>query len=70
MNASRWYILLAAVSAILGALFLLPIALVVKGGFWVDGVFTLDYLLGVFRNPIYAEGLANSFAIASEFFTS
>ena len=65
MNASRWYILLAAVSAVLGALFLLPIALVVKGGFWVDGAFTLDYLLGVFRNPIYAEGLANSFAIAA-----
>ncbi|MGI5869793.1 MAG: ABC transporter permease [Kiritimatiellia bacterium] len=65
MNASRWYILLVAVSLILGVLFLLPIALVVRGGFWVDGAFTLDYLLGVFRNPIYAEGLLNSFAIAA-----
>jgi len=37
---------------------------VVSGGFYVDGRFTAEYLLGVFRNPIYAEGLFNSLRIA------
>ncbi len=36
----------------------------VSGGFYVDGRFTAEYLLGVFRNPIYAEGLFNSLRIA------
>lgn len=62
---TRWYILLAALSATLGILFVLPIFLVVRGGFWVDGGFTFDYFLGVFRNPIYAEGLLNSLRIAT-----
>ena len=53
------------ITAILALLFLLPIFLVVKGGFWTEEGFTFKYLLGVFRNPIYAEGLANSFAIAA-----
>ncbi len=60
----RWYLLLAALSATLGILFILPIFLVVRGGFWVEGQFTFRYLLGVFQNPIYSEGLANSFTIA------
>ena len=53
------------ITAILALLFLLPIFLVIKGGFWTEEGFTFKYLLGVFRNPIYAEGLANSFAIAA-----
>ena len=53
------------ITAILALLFLLPIFLVVKGGFWTEEGFTFKYLLGVFRNPIYAEGLVNSFAIAA-----
>ena len=60
-----WGLLFLLVTAILSALFLLPIFLVVKGGFWVDGEgFTLRYLFSVFKNPIYAEGLANSVTIA------
>ena len=51
--------------AVLGLFFLLPLFLVVRGGFWVEGEFTLRYFLEVFRNPIYAEGLTNSFAIAA-----
>lgn len=64
MKASRWHLLLATLVATLGVLFLLPIFLVVRGGFWVEGAFTLRYLSGVFENPIYAEGLLNSFTIA------
>ncbi len=60
-----WNLLLWGTTLVLGVLFVLPIVLVVKNGFWVDGVFTLRYLVGVFRNPIYAEGLLNSFAIAA-----
>ena len=59
------YPLFITLCAVLGLLFLFPLFLVVKGGFWVDGAFTLRYFLEVFRNPIYAEGLANSFGIAA-----
>ena len=51
-------------TALLSVLLLLPIFMVIQGGFWVDGRFTLRYLLGVFQNPIYAEGLFNSLCIA------
>jgi iron(III) transport system permease protein len=44
--------------------FILPLYMVVRGGFFRDGAFTFDYLLGVFRNPIYVEGLINSLRIA------
>ncbi len=37
---------------------------VVSGGFIVNGHFTTRYLTGVFKNPIYAEGLFNSLRIA------
>jgi iron(III) transport system permease protein len=45
-------------------LFLVPLWMVVSGGFYVGGEFTVRYLAGVFRNPIYAEGLRNSVMIA------
>jgi iron(III) transport system permease protein len=64
MRKVRRYILPVTIAVILGVLFVLPIFLVVKGGFYVEGKFTLRYFLGVFRNPIYAEGLLNSFLIA------
>jgi iron(III) transport system permease protein len=48
----------------LGALFLAPLWMVVRGGFHVGGQWTLRYIAGVFRNPIYAEGLLNSLLIA------
>jgi iron(III) transport system permease protein len=50
--------------ALLGVLFLAPLWMVVRGGFFSSGHFTLRYLTGVFQNPIYAEGLLNSFLIA------
>lgn len=61
---TRRIIFCIIITLILAVLFLLPIFLVVKGGFWTEEGFTFKYLLGVFRNPIYAEGLLNSFAIA------
>ncbi|MDA3874889.1 MAG: ABC transporter permease subunit, partial [Kiritimatiellae bacterium] len=45
--------------------FILPLVLVVRNGFISpDGQFTLRYLVGVFRNPIYLEGLMNSLRLA------
>lgn len=50
--------------AILGVTLLAPLWMVIRGGFFVGGKFTLRYLSGVFQNPIYAEGLLNSLMIA------
>jgi iron(III) transport system permease protein len=54
-----------ALTAVFFALFFLwPIAETVRGAFvGVDGRFTLDYIAEVFRNPLYLEGLWNSFRI-------
>ncbi len=64
MRRSTAWIVLVSVAALLGVLFFWPLWRVVSGGFWVDGKFTLRYLLGVFENPIYVEGLFNSLKIA------
>jgi len=58
-----WFIFIL-VSLIFGFLFLAPLWMVVKGGFIVNGQFTLRYLIGVFKNPVYLEGLTNSLLIA------
>ena len=54
-----------ALTAVFFALFFLwPIAETVRGAFvGSDGRFTLDYIAEVFRNPLYLEGLWNSFRI-------
>jgi iron(III) transport system permease protein len=50
---------------VLGVGFLLPLGMVVVGGFKTpDGRFSLEYLFGVFQNPIYLEGLLNSLRLA------
>ena len=49
---------------ILSVALLVPLWMVLRGGFFVGGEFTLRYLAGVFQNPIYAEGLLNSLMIA------
>lgn len=42
-----------------------PLILVIRNGFVnPDGQFTLRYLIGVFQNPIYLEGLRNSLRLA------
>jgi iron(III) transport system permease protein len=62
-KSTAWFVFFA-VTAMLSLLFFWPLWKVVSGGFWVDGRFTLRYLLGVFENPIYVEGLFNSLKIA------
>ncbi len=47
-----------------GAFFLWPIWQILQGGFYDAGEFTLAYIVEVFRNPIYLEGLLNSFGLA------
>ena len=64
MRRQTAMILFALLLAVLSVLLVWPIWHVVRGGIFVDGRFTAVYLLGVFRNPIYAEGLLNSLRIA------
>ncbi len=64
MNNRLAWSLFAGVSVLFGFLFLAPLWMVIKGGFIEEGSFTLRYLVGVFRNPIYAEGLFNSLMLA------
>jgi len=59
---TAWIVFLFT-AALLSVLLFWPLARVLGGGFVVDGRFTLRYLAGVFRNPIYLEGLRNSLAI-------
>jgi iron(III) transport system permease protein len=47
------------------AFLLWPLADSVRGAFVdANGRFTLDYLVTVFRNPLYREGMRNAFGIA------
>jgi iron(III) transport system permease protein len=61
-QATAWMIFTVAIVVYL-LFFLIPLGSVIQGGFKVDGGFTLDYLIGVFTNPIYREGLFNSVLI-------
>lgn len=58
------WVLFLILASMLGILMVWPVLNVVRGGFWVNGQFTFAYLLGVFKNPIYAEGLFNSLCLA------
>ncbi len=65
MRRSTAWILFALLTTIFSLAFLWPLVTIIKQGFFTsEGHFTLDYLLGVFRNPIYVEGLFNSLKIA------
>jgi iron(III) transport system permease protein len=59
-------ILVLVVTGLYFALFLAwPIVETLRGAFvTTDGSWTLSYLLEVFRNPIYLEGLSNAFLLA------
>ena len=60
----RW-LAIAFVGVFFLAFFFLPIAQVVRGGlFDDDGRFTSLYLAEVVRNPLYLQGLLNSFKLA------
>jgi len=62
-NRTAW-VLFGVLAGLLGLLFLWPVLNVISGGFYVHGKWTAEYLLGVFRNPVYAEGLFNSLRLA------
>ena len=62
-NRTAW-LLFIVLTTLLGVLLLWPLFNVVSSGFYVNGHWTFAYLLDVFRNPIYAEGLFNSFCLA------
>lgn len=65
MSKSFAYGLFAVALAFFGAFFFWPIWQILRGGFFdADGTFTMSYVLEVFRNPIYREGLRNAFAMA------
>lgn len=64
MRRSTAWILFSILAAVFALLFFWPLGRVIGGGFFVDGSFTLEYLAGVFRNPVYAEGLRNSLMLA------
>ena len=62
-NLRQWLLFFLLLAVLAGGMFW-PLVKVIGGGCFVDGHFTAEYLLGVFRNPIYLEGLMNSLAIA------
>lgn len=64
MKQSTAWTVFILVAGVLSILFFWPLSRVISGGFWVDGHFTWRYLIGVFQNPIYVEGLINSLKIA------
>ncbi len=65
MRSRNAYLIFVLTLAIFAVLFLYPLVMVLKGGFFDEnGHFNLKYIAGVFKNPIYAQGLLNSVAIA------
>ncbi len=60
------WLALGVVLAFFAAFFVYPLLEVVRGGIFDErGHFTWTYLAEVFRNPLYLEGLRNSFALAA-----
>lgn len=65
MRRRNAYLIFIITLAIFAVLFLYPLGMVLKGGFFDEsGQPTTKYVTGVFQNPIYAEGLLNSVMIA------
>ncbi len=60
------YMFLTVILVVFGAFFFWPIFIVIKGGF-VDasGGFTFGYVIEVFRNPVYREGLVNALGVGT-----
>lgn len=65
MNDRTARILHVSLLVFFGLFFVVPIIVTIKGAFvGPDGSFTMDYLGEVFANPLYREGLWNSFVMA------
>lgn len=63
MRQSTAWLIFGVVTLVYFLFFIIPLGSVITGGFFVEGHFTLDYITGVFINPIYREGLCNSVLI-------
>ncbi|MBK1792718.1 ABC transporter permease [Persicirhabdus sediminis] len=64
MKNNRAILITAAVIAFFTVFFLFPMVYALQAAFRADGGgFTFKYLLGVFRNPIYLEGLWNALRV-------
>lgn len=65
MSRSIAILVFAFTLAFLGLFLVWPVVETLRGAcIAADGRFTLDYLIEVFRNPVYVEGLQNSFTMA------
>ena len=64
MRRKTAWMVFALTSVIFGVCFLWPLFQVLRGGVWIEGRFNFSYLVDVFENPIYAEGLFNSLRLA------
>src|SRR4051794_30316468 len=65
MRRSNAYLIFGITLAIFAVLFLYPLGMVIKGGFIDEnGHLTAKFVVGVFQNPVYAQGLLNSVGIA------
>jgi len=64
MRRSTAWIIFSITLGIFAIGFLWPLAMVVTGGFFEDGWPTTRYIVGVFQDPLYPEGLRNSLGIA------
>lgn len=63
-KSSAWTVFFLTL-AVFGVAFIFPLGLVIRNGFFdTNGKLTLGYLVGVFQNPIYLEGLLNSLRLA------
>jgi len=61
MKKSTAIVITAVVVAIFGVFFLYPVGMTLAVAFKNEsGGFTFDYMLGIFRNPVYVEGLKNA----------
>lgn len=64
MNKSFALFITTTIVAIFGVFFLYPVGMTLAVAFIDEnGGFTLDYMLGVFTNPVYVEGLWNALVI-------
>ncbi|MEN8756718.1 MAG: ABC transporter permease [Akkermansiaceae bacterium] len=64
MNKNLAYALTITVSLFFAVFFLYPAAMVLKEAFYAEGKgFTFGFVMEVFKNPVYVEGLWNAFML-------
>lgn len=63
MSRALAYVVYAFTAVFFALFFFYPIFLTIGGAFFLNGSFTLDFVVEVFNNPIYVEGLRNSFLL-------